>query len=253
MGRDNEYGQFCPVAQAAGILAERWTPLVVRELLCGSVRFNDLQRGVPRMSSSLLSRRLKELQYAGIVERRRGRTGFEYHLTPAGRELFPVVEAMGLWAHRWLRHANVGAEKLDPNLLMWDIRRRVTAQSLKGDSRFVAEFQFTGTIRGHRYYWLVFDKDQVDLCLKDPGFDVDLFVFTPLRTLTQVWLGYVGMDQAMREGHLRFEGAARHVSAFRSWFALSMFAPSSTQRNERSRTVDAPQQVAHEKIKEDLA
>jgi DNA-binding HxlR family transcriptional regulator len=226
MARDKEYGQFCPVAQAAGILAERWTPLVVRELLCGSVRFNDLQRGVPRMSSSLLSRRLKELQYAGVVERRRGRAGFEYHLTPAGRELFPVVEAMGLWAHRWLQHANIAPGNLDPNLLMWDIRRRALARAPKGDTRLVVEFQFTGAVRGPRRYWLVFEKGEVDLCLKDPGFEIDLFIATPLRMLAQVWLGYIGMDQAIREGHLRLEGARRHIAAFRAWFALSLFAPS---------------------------
>jgi DNA-binding HxlR family transcriptional regulator len=115
------YGQFCPVALAAEVLAERWTPLVVRELLCGSVRFNDLQRGVPRMSSALLARRLKELQFAGIVERRHGGgNSFEYHLTAAGRELFPVVEKMGIWAQRWLRHDLVDTANLDSDLLMWE-------------------------------------------------------------------------------------------------------------------------------------
>jgi DNA-binding HxlR family transcriptional regulator len=135
MAESKGYGQFCPVAQAAQVLAERWTPLVVRELICGSVRFNDLQRGVPRMSSSLLSRRLKELEYAGIVERRpaaKGR-GSEYHLTDAGRELFPIVEGMGLWAQRWLRRELVAEENLDPDLLMWDIRRCVTAEGLPPD------------------------------------------------------------------------------------------------------------------------
>src|SRR5512146_1067620 len=101
MSERKGYGQFCPIALASEVLAERWTPLVIRELLMGSVRFNDLQRGVPRMSSALLARRLKEMQFAGIVERRRGASGFEYHLTPAGRELFPIVEKMGLWAQRW--------------------------------------------------------------------------------------------------------------------------------------------------------
>src|SRR5690348_13536221 len=115
------YGQFCPVALAAEVLAERWTPLVVRELLMGSTRFNDLQRGVPRMSSALLARRLRELQFAGIVERHRSEGGgSEYHLTPAGRELLPVIEKMGLWAQRWLRHKLVDTENLDPDLLMWD-------------------------------------------------------------------------------------------------------------------------------------
>ena len=109
------YGQFCPIAIAAEVLAERWTPLVIRELLCGSVRFNDLQRGVPRMSSALLARRLRELQHAGIIERRSGASGSaEYHLTPAGKELFPVIEGMGLWAQRWLRHDHLDPGNLDP-------------------------------------------------------------------------------------------------------------------------------------------
>ncbi len=133
------YGQFCPVALAAEILAERWMPLVVRELLCGSVRFNDLQRGVPRMSSALLAHRLKQLQFGGIVERRRGKgRGFEYHLTPAGRELFPVIEKMGLWAQRWLRHDLVNAANLDPDLLMWDIRRNVVRKATPRHGRYVA-------------------------------------------------------------------------------------------------------------------
>lgn len=224
MTTDKGYGQFCPVAQAAEVLAERWTPLVVRELLMGSVRFNDLQRGVPRMSSSLLSRRLKALQGAGIVERRTGARGAEYHLTPAGRELYPLLEGMGLWAQRWLRHRTVDPQNLDPNLLMWDIRRRVTADAFAGAERFVTEFQFTGATRGPRLYWLVLDQGAADLCFKDPGFSVDLFVFATVRTLTEIWLGHLGIDQALRDGRLRFDGGAREVATFRRCFVLSLFA-----------------------------
>src|SRR6185437_8845504 len=158
MGENRGYGQFCPVALAAEVLAERWTPLVIRELLLGSVRFNDLQRGVPRMSSSLLARRLKELQFAGIVERRRRvGAGWEYHLTPAGRELFPVVEKMGLWAQRWLRHKLVDAAHLDPDLLMWDIRRTVVNHARPAGERYVAQFQLSGVPVSRRRYWLVFE------------------------------------------------------------------------------------------------
>lgn len=226
MDQAKVYGQFCPLAQAAAVLTERWTPLVVRELLCGSTRFNDLQRGVPRMSSSLLSRRLKELEYCGILKRHRtGKVGYEYHLTPAGKELFPVLETMGAWAQRWMRHENVEDEKLDANVLMWDVRRRVVSGRLPSRDRYVTEFQFTGAGRGHRGYWLVFAHGEVDLCYKHPGFDIDLYVYTPLRTLTQVWLGHITMAEAQRSGSLRFEGSAREIAAFRSWFALSLFAP----------------------------
>ena len=214
MARQKGYGQFCPVSRAAEILAERWTPLVVRELLCGSVRFNDLQRGVPRMSSSLLARRLKELQYAGVVERRRNAkaSGWEYHLTDAGRELFPIVEGMGLWAQRWVRDDLVVDENLDPDLLMWDIRR------------FVVRFEFSGVPSNRQRYWLVFEEGDADLYMKDPGFETDLYVSTHVRTLTEVWLGHVGLEASLRDERLRLEGSRQDMRRFRDWFALSLFA-----------------------------
>lgn len=234
MAEKRGYGQFCPIALAAEILAERWTPLVVRELLCGSVRFNDLQRGVPRMSSALLAQRLKELQFAGVVERRRGEGGgFEYHLTAAGRELFPVVERMGLWAQRWLRHDLVDSANLDPDLLMWDIRRNVAGKAPPRDHRYVAEFRLTGVPISRRRYWLVFEHGAVDLCYRNPGFEADLFVEAGLRVLTQIWLGHIPIEQAMRDGRLRLEGSRSDIAAFRSWFALSMFAPAGREPTGR--------------------
>lgn len=225
MARKQGYGQFCPIALAAEILAERWMPLIIRELLCGSVRFNDLHRGVPRMSSALLAQRLKQLQFAGVVERRSGaRGGFEYHLTAAGRELFPVVENMGLWAQRWLRHDLIDRTNLDPNVLMWDIRRNVAATALPRSGRYVVEFRLSGVPVNRRRYWLVFEQDVVDLCYRDPGFEVDLYVEASLRRLTQIWLGHVPIDQAVRDGWLRLDGSQGDRRAFRAWFALSMFA-----------------------------
>ena len=219
------YGQFCPVSIAAEVLTQRWTPLVIRELHCGSVRFNDVQRGVPRMSSSLLARRLKELEFAGIVERREGPAGTsEYRLTPAGRERVPVVEQMGLWAQRWLRHRLVEPPNLDPDLLMWDIRSNVTRHAPEPGRRFVVEFQLSGTPVTHRRYWLVFDRDDVDLCYRDPGHEVALFVTATLRTLTEIWLGHRGIAQALRNDSLRLDGMRQDVAAFPSWFALSPFA-----------------------------
>jgi DNA-binding HxlR family transcriptional regulator len=208
------YGQFCPVSRAAEILASRWTPLVVRELLCGSVRFNDLQRGVPRMSSALLSRRLKELQYAGIVEHRpaSGGRGLEYHLTDAGRELLPVLEGMGNWAQRWVRDDLSVDENLDPDLLMWDVRRSVTAEGMPRDRRFVVRF------------WLVFDQGEADLCVKDPGFDIDLYVASHVRTMVKIWLGHEAIAEALRHERLALDGAPKDIRAFRSWFSLSVFA-----------------------------
>lgn len=226
MSENRGYGQFCPVSLAAEVLAERWTPLVIRELLMGSVRFNDLQRGVPRMSSSLLARRLKQLQHAGIIERRGGaRAGSEYHLTAAGRELFPIIEKMGLWAQRWLRHELVDVANLDPDLLMWDIRRTVVNHPPPDRGRYVAQFQLSGVPASRRRYWLVFEHGAVDLCYKHPGFEIDLFVEAGLRVLTEIWLGHTTIDRARGEDRLRLDGSRRDIAAFRSWFALSPFAP----------------------------
>ncbi len=203
------YGQFCPIALASEILAERWMPLVLRELLCGSVRFNDLQRGVPRMSSALLAQRLKQLQFAGIVERRRGNSGgFEYHLTPAGRELFPVLETMGLWAQRWLRHDLVDTANLDPDLLMWDIRRNVAGKTPPRQRRHVVQFLLSGVPISRRRYWLVFEGGAVDLCYRNPGFEVDLFLEASLRALIRV----LAWPHSPRRGHSRRTSASRRIA-----------------------------------------
>ena len=220
------YGQFCPVSRAAEILAERWTPLVVRELLCGSVRFNDLQRGVPRMSSALLSRRLKELEHAGIVARSPAPDGrsSEYHLTQAGRELMPVVVQMGNWAQRWMRSDLVADDNLDPMLLMWDVRRRVDPGKAGISGRLVVRFEFDGVPSNRRRYWLVLEPGEVDLCIKDPGFEIDLYVAAPIRALTEVWLGHTAIAAAVEAGRLRLDGGRTEIDRFRHWFALSLFA-----------------------------
>jgi DNA-binding HxlR family transcriptional regulator len=226
MAKQKGYGQFCPVARAAEILTERWVPLVVRELLCGSVRFNELQRGVPRMSSALLSQRLKDLEHAGIIAITpvaKGR-GSEYHLTDAGKELLPILEGMGFWAQRWMRDDLVVAENQDPDLLMWDIRRNVIESELSEKERFVVGFEFSGVPTNRRRYWLMFDKGEVDLCVRDPGFEPDLYVFSPLKTLIQIWLGHVSINQATRSENLRLEGSRNDKRKFADWFALSTFA-----------------------------
>lgn len=229
------YGQFCPVALAAEVLAERWTPLVVRELLCGSVRFNDLQRGLPRMSSALLGQRLKKLQFAAIIERRRSDTGgWEYTLTPSGQELYPIIETMGSWAQRWLRHDLVDPRNLDPDLLMWDIRRSVAGHIPSGARRHVTEFRLSGAPIKKRRYWLVAEGGYVDLCYKPPGFDIDLFVTATLQSLTQIWLGHMSIDQAIKAGRLQLDGARSDVAGFRSWFVLSKFAPFGRQATGQS-------------------
>ncbi len=225
MAREKGYGQFCPVARAAEILTERWVPLLVRELLCGSIRFNDLQRGVPRMSSSLLSRRLRELEYAGIVAIRPAATGrgSEYRLTDAGRELFPVIESMGAWAQRWVRDDLVVSDNLDPDLLMWDIRRNVSIGDMPIETRFVVRFEFAGVKSNQCRYWLMFERGEVDLCAKDPGFEVELYVSCHVRVLTEIWLGHITIADALRAERLTLDGGARDCRAFRDWFSGSVF------------------------------
>ena len=224
------YGQFCPVSRAAEILAERWTPLIVRELLCGSTRFNDLQRGVPRMSPALLTRRLRELEHAGIIERRRAGqgSGWEYHLTSAGEELRPIIEGMGFWAQRWVRDDLLADQNLDPDLLMWDIRRCVAARRPPAE-RFIVQFRFAGMPSSRRPYWLVLDGGQPDLCLRDPGFDIDLLVSCTVRTLTEIWLGHLSVAAARKDGRLELDGAAKLADRFAAWFGGSVFAGAGAQ------------------------
>ena len=221
------YGQFCPVAKAAEVFAERWTPLVLRELACGSRRFSDLHRGVPLMSRTLLAQRLRQLEDAGIVRsaaKASGR-GQEYYLTPAGEEFRTLIEGLGEWGQRWAR-SQVSADDLDPGLLMWDIHRRVHVERLPLQ-RVVVLFAFRGLPkqwRTLRYFWLILQRSDIDLCLKPPGYEVDLEVDADLAALTKVWMGDVRLSEAMRSGLVRLKGPGPLVRAFPGWLALSPFA-----------------------------
>jgi len=212
------YGQFCAIAQASEVLTERWTPLVIRELaLTGSRRFNDIQRGVPLMSSSLLSKRLRELEHAGIIERRPrpDGKGSEYHLTPAGEELGPVFVQIAIWSERWLRRPIF--ETPDIGLLMWWVRTTVKREALP-PGRTVIYFRFSGAPEKLRSFWLVFPE--ADLCLSDPGFGVDLTVQTDPKTLTAVWMGDLGLEAACASGAIELEGQRTLVRSFPKWFGL---------------------------------
>lgn len=202
-------------------------PLVVRELCCGSTRFSEIQAGVPRMSSALLAARLKELEYAGIVDRKpatKGR-GHDYLVTDAGKALFPILESMGVWAQQWVRDDLVAKENLDPDLLMWDIRRTVSEGSAPSSGRFVTQFQFSGVPVNRRRYWLLFDQGDVDLCIKDPGFEPDLYVSSHIKDMVTVWLGHASLAMALREEKITLDGSRSDVAKFRDWFSLNFFAP----------------------------
>ncbi|HEX2894218.1 MAG TPA: helix-turn-helix domain-containing protein [Marmoricola sp.] len=215
------YGQFCPVAKAMELLDERWTLLVVRELILGSRHFNDLRRGVPRMSPALLSKRLRTLTNAGVVVRRQDGGRVVYELTEAGRELYDVIEALGRWGVRWI--PQLGDQDLDPHLLMWDIHRNLDVAAMP-DGRTVLEFRFPEVRGSGGRWWIVVGSDGVDLCDADPGHDVTVSVTTSLRTLTCLWRGDIGWKDAAAKG-LAVDGPSWARAALPRWLRLSVFAP----------------------------
>ncbi len=215
------YGEFCPVSMAAEIFARRWTPLIVRELLCGSTRFNDLRRGLPNITASVLSRRLDELTVAGIVERREDGRDTRYVLTAAGQELRPVVEQLGVWGRRWLP-AESAERDLDPRLLVWDIHRNLRLDEVP--RRTVVELHFRDGPEKYRAYWLIITPQGADVCLTDPGGDVDLHLSTDVRTLTNIWMGGVTWPSALRARTLRLTGPENLRRAFPNWLKLNSFA-----------------------------
>jgi DNA-binding HxlR family transcriptional regulator len=218
------YKQFCPLAMAAEVLCTRWTMVLLRELIAGSTRFNDLRRGVPRMSPTLLSQRLKELEQFGIVERKAvpsERGVMEYHLTDSGRDLREVVIAMGTWGQKWVE-SSLSLRNLDPSLLMWDMRRNFNPAPLP-ERRTVIQFLYHDLPSTKRDWWLVIEPDgEVDLCWADPGFEVDLYVSTDLRTMTAIWMGIT--DVASELDKFEFTGSRDLASTIQTWLGLSPFA-----------------------------
>ncbi len=220
---NTSYYQFCPVAMAAEILCTRWTMVLVRELVAGSTRFNDLRRGVPRMSRTLLAQRLRELEAAGIVERKPvpGSQSVDYLMTPAGRDLFPVVEAFGIWGQKWVQ-AEPSLKNLDVSLLMWDMRRSIDPSPLP-KQRTVLQFLFHDVPASKRNWWLVVEPSgDTDLCLIDPGFEVDLFVTTDLKTMTAVWMGLTTVKASADK--FEIHGRRDLAATMQQWLGLSPFA-----------------------------
>ena len=220
------YGQFCPVAMAAEVLCTRWTMIVLRELIAGSTRFNDLRRGVPRMSPALLSQRLKQLEDAGVIQRVRVRGAadiYEYQLSKAGRELRPLIEGFGVWGQRWVE-TRATLRNLDPQLLMWDMRRNLDPTPM-AERRSNIQFIYPGVAQPHGTWWLIVAPGEpVDLCSVDPGFEVDLCVTSDLKTMTAIWMGLDTVRDAVRDKRIRFEGDKRLAASMQTWLGLSPFA-----------------------------
>ncbi|TDB89057.1 helix-turn-helix domain-containing protein [Actinomadura sp. 7K534] len=216
------YYQFCPVAKAMELLDERWTLLIIRELLSGSERFNEVRRGVPRMSPTLLSKRLNQLVRAGVVEKRVDGNDVRYVLTAAGEELRPVVDALAVWGVRWV--GELGDRDLDPRLLMWDMRRNVDCGAVP-DGRTVVLFTFPDVAAAReRHWWLVLTPGGADVCDVDPGFEVSVTVTGELRQMVLIWRGDVGWRDALRAGAVETRGPEALRRALPGWFSLSPFA-----------------------------
>jgi DNA-binding HxlR family transcriptional regulator len=224
MSEAYQYGQFCPVAMTLDVLGGRWTFLILRELLCGSTRFNELRRGLPRMSPALLSKRLKELEKNGLVARKKSDEPgiYDYVLTPSGMDTKDMVFALGHWGQRWVE-TKVTLKNLDPSLLMWDMRRNLKASHFP-NRRVVVQFVYRDLQPATRDYWLIVEDGCVDLCNADPGFEIDVFLETDLGTMTKIWMGLTSVRAAVANGSMALSGDRRLADRAQEWLGLSYFA-----------------------------
>lgn len=224
------YGQFCPIAKAAEIFCERWTPLIIRDLAAGASRFSELKRGVPLMSQTLLSKRLKELESEGIVERRRapGSSRWTYHLTPAGEEFAPIVLELGVWGQRWSRRQLEDGE-IDLGLLLWALERGANPDAF-GTGRSVVRLEFPDQPANKRLWWFVNDAGKCQLCVEEPGFDVDLYLRATLRDMIYIWRGDLPVDRALDNGRLEALGDAGMRRHLKDWLGIAVIAHVESRR-----------------------
>lgn len=218
----NKYGQFCPVAKSSEVLGKPWTMLIIRELCCADQSFSNLRMGLPLISPSLLSSRLKQLEGQHIISRNASEKGISYSLTQAGEELRPVIMALGVWGQRWVR-SDLSKKDLDPTLLMWDIHRKIDT-SYFPEHRTVVSFQFIDYDVAMRFWWLIIESRNVDICLKDPGYEPDLFINAQLKAMTQVWMGDMPVTKALKEKRIEVSGDPRLTQSFKRWIGKSIFA-----------------------------
>jgi len=218
-----DYGQFCPVAKASELLGERWTLLILRELVLGTHRFSEFQRALSRISPTLLSKRLGQLEESGIVIRKpqKGLKRYEYFLTPSGRELAPLIEHLAGWGMRWAR-GQLSDEELDVEFLMWDIQRRLNLDALP-DGETVICFIFN-ELEKYKSWWLVVRDDGVDLCTENPGKEVDVYFNTSVRTLVEVWRGDLKIRTALREQKVTAIGDPLLVRTMPDWLGICLYA-----------------------------
>jgi DNA-binding HxlR family transcriptional regulator len=224
------YGQFCPIAKAAELFCERWTALIIRDLMAGATRFSQLRRGVPLASPTLLSRRLKELAAEGVIERRRAGAGrgWSYHLTPAGREFAPIVEGLGVWGRRWSRR-ELAKHEINLTLLMWGLEVGVRADAF-GVRRGVVRLTFSDQPDGMRHWWFINEAGRVEMCAEEPGFEVDLYLVTTLPDMIHLYRGDLPLARALEQGRLEVHGAAWARRLLPRWLAPGPLARVKSQR-----------------------
>ncbi len=221
-----KYCQFCPVAKAAEILCEKWVILVLRELMMGSTRFGQLRSGLPKISPSILSRRLKTLEEQEIIVRSKKpeSSGYEYYLTKSGEELRSIVLGFGAWGHKWAKN-KISNDDLDAGFLLWDMRRRLNIEYFQGQ-RVVMHIEFSEQSSRDRYWWMVVDNNEVDLCFEDTGHEPDITIITTLEVMTNIWLGYDKLETIKRDGKMKIFGSKEHIKNVSQWIGRSTFADS---------------------------
>ncbi|NIB44702.1 transcriptional regulator [Pseudomaricurvus alkylphenolicus] len=217
------YGQFCPIAKAMEILGEKWTLLIVRELIMGGSRFNEMQRGLSQISPTLLTKRLHALEQQGLVIKRKihGMRGYEYFPTDACRELMPVIEQIGHWGMRWARDEMSGSD-FDLELLMLYLQRSIDCDKLPGNET-VIRFNFSD-VEDYQTWWLVVTDDKVDVCVHDPGKEVDVYFNVGLQTMCELWMGDISYKRAIADGRLELVGPAGLTRNVSHWLSPSIFA-----------------------------
>ncbi|NRA87340.1 MAG: helix-turn-helix transcriptional regulator [Rhizobiales bacterium] len=222
------HGQYCPLARAAEILSNRWSLLMLRDLTLGVTRFSDLQKGVPLMSPSLLSKRLKEFESFGLVDRIKEGNSYIYIATPAALELKPVLYLLAAWGQRWIRN-KIFEDDLDVNLIMWDVSLRIDPKKFpEGRHNIAFEYSDGAALNKDDWefdkWWLVLQDGKSELCLRDPGFDVDLYILTDLKTMTHLWMGDISLQEVQDTGLLELQGSKTLIDTMPYWFALSTHA-----------------------------
>lgn len=230
------YGQFCPIAKAAEVFCERWTALILRDMAAGATRFSQLKRGIPLVSPTLLSRRLRQLEAEGVIERRKSESGgsWTYHLTPAGDEFVPVVMALGTWGQRWTRR-QLERHEIDLDLLIWGLENSVRADAF-GKKRALVEIQFVDQPKHKRRWWFLNEDGRCELCVHEPGFEVDLYIFAGLPDLIYVYRGDLSLREAIDSGRIEAHGSPRAVKALPRWLGLMPLADVKSRRPDAPRT-----------------